>query len=224
MQALVQSSGGSLPEGFLVSADFQLAGRGQKGNRWESNRSENLMFSVFWAPKFLPARHAFWLSAAAAIAVAEVLAPFVPEIRVKWPNDLMVNDLKIGGILIENAIQGQHLERSIVGIGLNINQTEVLPSATSLRLETKIISDREEILEKLRIQLALQCAQLRISGWEKMRMQYYKKLYKMAIPHDYHLPDGTVFRAVIKGISESGELMLITSQGEKRFDFKEVGF
>ena len=224
LTGLLETGKNTINEGFIVSTDFQTAGRGQRSNRWESAPKENLMFSIVLYPRFLPARHAFWLSATVALAVAHALETYLPEVHVKWPNDLMVNSLKIGGILIENTVSGQNLERAIVGIGLNVNQTTLLPSATSLKMERHQDFDKEAVLIEVYSSLMLRYYQLRTQGWEKMRSAYYAKLYKMSTPHNYHLPDGKAFRATLKGVSENGELVLVAADGERRYQFKEVGF
>lgn len=214
----------TLPEGFLLSTDFQTAGRGMRGNTWESAEGKNLMFSVVLYPVFLDVQRAFWLSATVAISVAETLLPYLPEVQVKWPNDIMVNGLKIGGMLVENAVSGSKLEQSVIGIGLNVNQEDLLPTATSLIKERHAAFDREKILGEVVSRIFQNYHFLRLHGWEKVRSKYLSILYKMAIPHSYKLPDGKEFRAVLKGVSDNGELQLLAADGERRFRFKEVSF
>lgn len=224
LQKLLNEGNLPLEEGYVVSTDFQTAGRGQRGNTWVSEAGQNLLFSVLLRPNFLSAQRAFWLSAAAAVAVAKALEKFVPEVRVKWPNDILINGLKIGGLLIENTVSGQNLDQSIVGLGLNINQTHLISTATSLAKERGQPLEREEIFGEILLQISMAYLLLQQEGWEKVRSAYYGKLYKMAVPHDFHLPDGQRFRAVLKGISDQGELILLTQEAERRFWFKEVGF
>ena len=213
-----------LPEGFIVSTDHQTAGRGQRGAIWESQPGENLLFSLYLKPGFLPLKHAFWLSAAVATAVRQAVAELGADIKVKWPNDLMAGDAKMGGILIENAASGLMLERSVVGIGLNVNQLKLPHGACSLSGIAGVLFDRDTVLQKIRESIFLQYHRLKTSGWEKIRSGYYSALYRMGTVHTYILPDGTHFEAILKGITEDGQLVLITQKGEKRFWFKEVGF
>jgi len=222
--ALVNEKNGEIPDFFVVSTDFQEAGRGQKQNKWESESGKNLMFSLFLKPTFLEAKSAFWLSASIAIGLANALEHFLPEVKVKWPNDIYVNGLKIAGILIENTISGLNISESVIGIGLNVNQTNLVSTASSLAKERFQEFDREEILLLVLQEIMLVYFRLKAEGWSKIRSLYYSKLYKMAIPHDYQLPYGSAFRAVLKGISDEGKLILITAKGVKQFDFKEVGF
>jgi len=221
---LAKEKNGQIQEGFFVSTDFQEAGRGQKNNKWESEHGQNLMFSLFLKPDFLEAKLAFWLSASVAIGVANALEKYLPEVKVKWPNDLFVNSLKIGGILIENTVSGKHLGESVIGIGLNINQKTLISTATSLARERQQEFEREEVLQIVLQEILLVYHRLRLEKWEKIKSLYYAKLYKMAIPYNYTLADGKQFRGVLKGISEEGKLILLTAEGEKQFDFKEVAF
>ena len=111
-----------LPEGSVVWADFQTAGRGQIGNVWESENGKNLTFSIVFYPSFLLAKHQFLISQIASLSVKETLDEFISGITVKWPNDVYWNDKKICGMLIENDLAGQYIYSSVIGIGININQ------------------------------------------------------------------------------------------------------
>ena len=115
-------AGDALPEGSLVIADFQTAGKGQVGNSWESEARKNLMFSLLLYPDFLPANRQFLISQIASLSVKETLDGYIDSVTVKWPNDIYWKDRKICGMLIENDLSGQHLYCSVIGIGLNINQ------------------------------------------------------------------------------------------------------
>ena len=138
---------GNLVEGTVVITDDQTAGRGQRGTRWVTSPGENLTFSLVLRPAFLAASEQFLLSQAIALGVLRFVSDFANQAQIKWPNDLFVNQMKLGGILIENAWQGSRMSHAIVGIGLNINQVEFGSGpfvkaknpalrATSLRLET----------------------------------------------------------------------------------------
>lgn len=213
-----------LPEWFWVQTDHQTMGRGQRGNRWESEPGKNVTVSFVLYPSYLQARYSFWLSAAISIGLVLALKDLLPDIWVKWPNDIFVSGKKLGGILIENQVSGTVLEQSVVGIGLNINQIHLPIQATSLALERHQECNREEIIAKIRANLFASVIILRTEGWEKIRRRYYRFLYKMGQPHDYYLPDGSCFRAFLKGIADNGALILLTASGEKRFQFKEVSF
>jgi BirA family biotin operon repressor/biotin-[acetyl-CoA-carboxylase] ligase len=222
LSRLIREQSSPLEEGFLVRTDYQFSGRGQKGNTWNSEKGENLLFSFLLRPHFLAPRHSFWLSAAISVGLAKALENWLEGVKVKWPNDVLVGGQKIAGILIENTITGQVLDESIVGIGLNVNQLDLHFQATSLR---KILNQKLElelVLKTVLDELAWAYFQLQIAGWEKMKSHYYQSLFKMGIPADFVLPEGQKFRGLIKGISEEGRLLIVSSKGEESFGFKEV--
>ena len=112
----------SVAELTTVTAEFQTAGKGQRGNTWEAEEGKNLLFSFVLYPSFLEARRQFILSQIVSLAIKEELSRWSDEITIKWPNDIYWKDKKICGILIENDLSGHHIRRSIAGIGININQ------------------------------------------------------------------------------------------------------
>ena len=213
-----------LPEGFRVSTDFQKAGRGQRGNTWESEAGQNLLFSLLVRPRNLPAKHQFWISAAAAVAIHRVLAPTIPQLFIKWPNDLLVADKKICGMLVENSSLGMETERSILGIGLNVNSLQVPSTASSLRMETGFEWDNSSLLDRICDAILEEVALLETRTWEFTRSRFLARLYKIAQVHTYYLPDGSSIQGILKTIRENGQLVLVTQQGERIFDFKEISF
>ena len=115
---------GELREEVAIVADYQEEGRGQGDHMWESPVRENLLMSVLLFPAFLAASRQFHLSRVASLAISDLLTSMGLEPEIKWPNDILVKRRKIAGILIENGISGQYLSYSIVGTGLNINQSQ----------------------------------------------------------------------------------------------------
>jgi len=130
----------------------------------------------------------------------------------------------MGGILIETALSGMFVDRAVAGIGLNINQTGLPGNAISLLDITGKTCDREELLNKIRNSVLNQYTLLANGGWDSIRSKYISRLYRLAIPAQYSLPDGSGFMAVLKSIGEQGELILLCKDGEKKFQFKEVVF
>ena len=132
-----------------VRADYQTAGKGQRGNTWESERGKNLLFSFVLYPTFLEARRQFLLSQLTALAVTEALELWTDNIRIKWPNDIYWKEKKICGLLIENELSAEGIARSIIGIGLNVNQ-EIFhsdaPNPVSLRQITGLEENPMEVL------------------------------------------------------------------------------
>ena len=129
------------PHGSVWVADFQTAGRGQRGNKWESKAAENLTFTILLRPAFLHPSQQFLISQIASLGVLRYLNSKGLEAKIKWPNDIYIGNRKICGMLIENSISADKMSASIVGIGLNLNQREFssdAPNPTSLLLETDI--------------------------------------------------------------------------------------
>ena len=132
---LIQNS--NVLEGTVVITGNQTAGRGQRGNAWFSEPGKNLTFSILIKPSFLSVKNQFYLNIAFSLGLFDYLKEVLKtEVKIKWPNDILVNGKKICGILIENHLQAQHIQHSIVGIGLNVNQHHhLLATATSMNLE-----------------------------------------------------------------------------------------
>jgi BirA family biotin operon repressor/biotin-[acetyl-CoA-carboxylase] ligase len=146
----------SLDNLSVIAARFQTAGRGQGDHRWHSHAGENLTFSVLfcYGPQTAPlaAADALVITHTASVALRRFLESQGVAARIKWHNDIYVGDRKIAGMLIENKLEGQMIVRSIVGIGLNVNQTDFpadLPNPTSLSLQTGKKYDTEKTLEAL---------------------------------------------------------------------------
>jgi len=145
---------GKAEEGLVIYAVSQTAGRGQKTKSWESEPGKNLTFSIIMEPKTIEAKHLPLVSQTIFTAIVNYLKTVVntEEIRIKWPNDIYIGPKKICGILIENTIQDNRILYSVIGVGLNVNQTEFTENAgnpTSLRLITNETYAIETELEKL---------------------------------------------------------------------------
>lgn len=209
-----------------VVAEQQLEGRGQRGTSWSSNAGQNLTFSVFYPRPGLPASHQFLLSSVVAVSLVKRLATFgIPRLMVKWPNDIMAANSKIGGILIENILGDGKMIGSIIGVGLNVNQTdfEGLPSAGSLKLATGHHFDRDEVLHHL-----LESLEAALKGLAQRRPQeiledYRQHLFRYRIPSTFQLPDLSLFTGMIEDVSLNGKLCIRNADQQlQEFDLKEV--
>ncbi len=141
----------SLPDFFYIYTDWQTGGRGQRTNTWQSDCCKNVLISYFLKPGLAVSQQAH-LNQMVAVAIVKVLQKFnIPDLKIKLPNDIMADEKKIAGILIENIIAGQNWKQSIIGIGINVNQKrfEHLPQATSMSLLTRKNYDVEEIIKLL---------------------------------------------------------------------------
>jgi BirA family transcriptional regulator, biotin operon repressor / biotin---[acetyl-CoA-carboxylase] ligase len=211
-----------LPEGTVVVSDFQTAGRGQRGNSWESGKGMNLTFSVLLTPSLVEVTHQFDLTRVVSLAVADVVGRYLP-VRIKWPNDIMVNDRKICGILIENQVQGNRLSKSIVGIGLNINQRHFSSTlASSLAVESNQTFESAAVLEHLLEALEHRYLQLR-QHQELLRQQYLEQLYWKGERHQFLVQEQPT-EGTIQGVDLEGRLQLQTTHGTSFFRLKEIRY
>ena len=217
---------GEKPEGFTVYTDYQNAGRGQRGNLWESEHSKNLLFSTLLYPKQLRAADQFILSQIVSLAIKDILSQYTTDISVKWPNDIYWKDKKVVGILIENGIVGEYLSHTVIGVGININQDVFVsdaPNPVSLRQITGMEYSIENILRQV-IGRILFYYQSLPEAKESIQEQYKKSLFRREGFYPFEDKTGK-FVARIKDIETSGLLELELQDGEIRtYAFKEVRY
>ena len=216
-----------LEEGTVVASINQTAGRGQRGNRWESEDGKNITCSILLYPTSLSMQRYFLLSEAIGLGVKETLDAYTDDISVKWPNDIYYKEQKIAGILIENELMGSIYSLSIVGIGLNVNQEQFLsdaPNPVSLKQITGKEWNTEILLKKLVRTVLVWYERLKNGEIERIIGAYHEALYRKTGFHHYSDENG-VFRARIDWVADDGFLHLITDEGEKRsYAFKTVSF
>ena len=212
----------------VVWAGRQSAGRGQRGHTWHSREGDNLTFSVVLTPTFLPVVEQFMLSEAVALALVDALGEYGVECRIKWTNDIYAGDNKIAGVLIEQSLAGDTIARTIVGIGLNVNQStfpDDLPNPTSMVVERGAECDRREVLECFMRHLAKWYSRLEAGQKSVIESAYRERMYHLDEPHIYALPTGDRFVATIRGVRPAGHLCLEHEDGDVReYAFKEVEF
>lgn len=219
------TSKSALPEGTVVITSNQFAGRGQRGNTWQSTAGMNLTFSVLLKPSFLSVKNQFALTIVASLSVFDFLnEKKLSDVKIKWPNDVLVGRKKICGMLIENSIQGEVINQSIVGIGLNINQTEFpVATATSLSIACERNFDLNEELNLLFEKLEKRYLQLRSGKQAEMKTEYLHNLLGIRQSQKF-ASNGKEFDGVIKTVNEAGELILNVNGVEKSFSLKELTF
>ncbi len=214
-------------EGTVIITDNQTAGRGQRGNSWEAISGENLTFSLILKPNFLKASDQFQLNVAISMGVFDFLSEFIDEnLKVKWSNDIYFSDKKMGGILIENSLQGYQIGHSIIGIGLNINQTKFSNErATSLRNVTQnpLKYDLSELLKKLLENIEINYLKIKNNDYESLKIKYLSNLFRFEEYH-YFRRNRQQFLGKIIGIDKTGKLGIETDRNVIYFDFKEVEF
>ena len=219
----------TLPGGTVIYTPCQTAGRGQKGNSWESEDGKNLTFSMLIKRPPVKARDQFYLSEAASIAVVEALAAEAGDgFSVKWPNDVYWQDKKICGMLIENSLDGADIATSIIGIGININQERFLSDAPN-PVSLTLITGREHDLMALLKRVCARIEQL-VDGLDddnaraNLHQRYMAALYRNdGAMHPYEDAKGCRFMATVAGIAPDGTLTLLHDDGTRHdYLFKEV--
>jgi len=210
----------------LVVAKVQTQGRGQMGAIWQSKPEQSLTFSMLKRFNQLHVSDQPSIAFAVSIAIKNVLEKLqVPGITVKWPNDIMSYRQKLCGLLIENQLEGSFVVSTIIGVGLNVNESEFseLPQATSMRLATGIVFDRTEILELMRMEILKQLEFLQSGNALKLKTTYEASLFRRNKVSTFEDPTGFKFNGIITGVAKSGEL-LVEKEDEsvQNFELKQI--
>lgn len=214
----------------VVSAKHQLSGKGQMGSEWVSEADKNLMFSVYKRFERLTIENQFCISMIVSLSIHEVLSALkLSKIKIKWPNDILSCDKKVGGVLIENKLKDKQIESSIIGIGLNVNQTVFrnLNQASSLYVNYKRKFDRDNLLKQIVNRLEINFKKYDFSSSDsinELHSNYEKLLFNLNLLKPYSLQDETIFDGVIKGVTEIGELKIEVNGVNETFNIKEIRF
>ena len=224
-----------LPSCTVLSAREQTAGRGQRGNTWFSEPGKNLTFSIVlkFGPGAVSARDAHYLNCLASLSVVSLLDSFGIRSQIKWPNDIYVGKRKICGMLLENTLCTTGLAASVIGIGLNVNQTAFprLANATSVALELGQVQPMErDLAQTLESLLRLFEERLPLlsspEGRQELMADYTARLFQKDVPAPYRdLLQDREFTGVIEGVEPDGRLRVRDAEGGKRFfRFKEISY
>ncbi|PIF01790.1 MAG: biotin--[acetyl-CoA-carboxylase] ligase [Paludibacter sp.] len=195
-----------LPNGFVVYTDFQFKGKGQMGNRWQSERGQNLLFSCYIKPNHLLVKDYFVITEIVTIAIKKILDQYTDNISIKWSNDIYWKNKKIGGILIENSLCQEKVISTIIGIGLNINQVtfdENLPNPISLFNITNKKYNRIELLKSIVEEITTLFTTF---DRETLHQNYLKSLFRINEQYLFYDPKkAQTFSATIKTVDNSGD-------------------
>lgn len=217
-----------LPEGTVIMAEDQFAGRGQQENTWHAEPGKNLTISILLKPNFLPLSKQFLLNMAVSIAINNALANYLGnEVCVKWPNDIYYLNKKLGGVLIENTIVGSAIKTAVIGIGINVNQQRfeatILDKATSMKQILQEDVNLGQLLIEICSQIEYLYLRLKSGDYTFLRRAYVDKLYLLHKPSHFK-KDGRVFEGTIKGVLDSGMLNVEVDNEGVEFNFKEIEF
>lgn len=210
----------------VLSASYQTNGRGQMGNTWISNSGENALFSILVCPSALKASDGFVLSQAMALSIKEVLDGYLEGISIKWPNDIYCGDEKICGTLIENVLMGKFVGRSVIGSGINVNQTEfpegLAAPPTSLRIYINRIVPPADIIRSVAGRFALYYEEVQAGSYDHIREEYHRHLYLRGEKRCFQDVTGT-FAGVISHVEPDGHIIIRDEDGlPRRYAFKQV--
>lgn len=210
----------------VVCTANQTSGKGQLGSEWHANEGENLTFSVFLNTSFILLSNHFYLNCAVSIAVFNVLKKIrVPKPSIKWPNDILSENNKLCGILIENVVKSSAETHAIIGIGLNVNQTLFNPQfkASSLKNCKGIHYELDEVLLMLIVELQLQVERLKAEKYVALHRAYEAELFRKNKPSTFKNAEGELFSGFIKHVTSSGMLqVLLEDEIIQEFRLKEV--
>jgi BirA family biotin operon repressor/biotin-[acetyl-CoA-carboxylase] ligase len=209
----------------IVVAEKQTNGKGQMGSAWESEQGKNLIVSVFIKDPLLDINQIYNLNVAISVAVVGALETYnIPKLSIKWPNDIMSYNSKIGGILIENSVKSDGTVSSVVGLGLNINQTNFqnLPKASSLAVICKAQFDKEQILLSL-VEKMKENLELVQSQPDYLWLKYTDSLFKKGLPMPFKNHSDINFMGIIQGVSAFGKLqVLLDDDSISEYGLKEI--
>lgn len=216
-----------LPEGTVIMAEEQYAGRGQQQNKWFAEAGKNLTFTILLKPVFLRLHDQFFLTQVISLGVVKALENVTgPGIKIKWPNDIYYKDKKLGGILIENMVQGSKINNSVIGIGLNINQDyfpEHLPNATSVSQILQTNYDLTIILSEICRHVEAYYFKLKANKFTELKQEYLQYLYGLNESRVFTSNNET-FNGTITGVTANGLLQVSTGAGLKEYNLKEIQF
>lgn len=216
-----------LPDGTAVVAAFQTHGRGLGRNTWFSDAGKNLLLSFVIYPSYLDPTDQSLITRFTALGIYDLVSSKLNvSVRVKWPNDIMANDRKIAGILIQNSVAGEYMVHSVIGVGINVNQEafpDDLPDAVSIKMisssETDLTLFRKDLFNSLNRRLR----QMATSPGE-LTNDYLSVLYRFGEKAGYRIR-GNEVSAHISGIDRYGRLLLTDDQGSEHVcDLKEVEY
>jgi len=205
-----------LDDGLIVVAQSQTKGRGQMGSTWESRPSQGLTFSMFKRFDNLAIEDQFYITIAVSLGVKKALEECnIQGIKIKWPNDILSYSKKLVGILVENSILAGKVSTSVIGLGINVNETEFkqLPSATSMCLSTGVTFNLDEVLTVVASHVHEQLERIEGGDLLNLKEAYETALFKKGEVSVFENTNGRRFNGIVVGVNPIGELLLEIENG-----------
>ena len=217
-------SEGKAQHGTVILAEKQTHGRGQRGNTWQSSAKNQFTASIYLSTAFLSVKNAVYLNKALSLGVVNTISALTNEkVKIKWPNDILVNDLKLGGILIEGNIKDQSLEYVIFGLGINLEQEENLPSSTSFeKIGQKI--GAFELLTSLLPRLNEQFERCKHNDFAGIQKDYMANLWRLNEEQTILSKDGLELIGKIVDVNEEGNVLIEVEGVVHSFGLQDVKF
>ena len=210
--------------GSVIMAENQSNGRGQQGSIWQSEPKLNLLFSMILCSELFAQLKPIHINWFVSLCLIDALKDKGMKALIKWPNDIMIGEKKIAGVLIENKFHGSQLKQSVVGVGLNVNQISFeFSKATSIKLETGIEYALEELLDAFVLIFRKNESLLSQDKVINLKNKYLKLLFGLNKKRLYKDESGE-FEGKIIGVSDSGQLIIESQGGKKAFQNKEIEF
>ena len=213
-------------EGLVVVAENQVLGRGQKGTVWESENGKNLTLSIFLKPNVMVLNQ-FIISKVISLGIVSFLKDLgLNNLKIKWPNDIYCNNKKIAGILIENSLKGNKINRSVVGIGLNVNQLNFQSENGPTSIAKELKNDKQnltELLDGLLFFIDKTYINLKLGKETEINTNYLDNLYWInefrSFRKGNHLIEGSIL-----GVDQIGKLQIKINNKIETFGLKEISF
>ena len=206
----------------VVMAQYQSAGQGQRGSNWQSEKGKNLIISILKKNIKTKVQDQFEINMRISMAVLITLNTFgIPNLSVKWPNDILSDNKKISGVLIQLIVKKEIIKQAIIGIGINVNQTHFnnLPQASSMKSITGTAFDIEALTTELMAQLK---HYFDVPNMDKLMSEYESVLFRKNKPSSFVNPQGVSFLGTIQGVSKSGMLRVKSEKAIEEFDLKSI--
>jgi len=216
---------GKLTHGTVILAEKQTAGRGQRGNSWSAGAGKQFTASIYVETAFLSAETYLYLNLAVALAVRKTISSFITaETKIKWPNDVLVANKKLSGILIEAQWKGSQISGAVIGVGINLVPESDLPSSCSLSDFCEQCPSTLEIAQQFALNLETYFVDLQQGNWSKVKSEYLGHLWKINEVIQAETASGESITGEITGIDESGNLLFKVESELRSFGLQEIRF
>ena len=213
---------GIIENGAVVMADFQTNGRGQRSNVWHSAPGMNLCASFVYLPANLALSDLMTINWWVSLSVIDLLNKFSVKASIKWPNDIFVEDLKVGGLLIETVNQGTQVKSIIIGVGINVNQLDFNTiQATSIKKTNGIHNSIEDVLWSLCDSLTSNVPLL--NQRDMLKSSYEAHLFRVGVKQEFLIAEKALF-GEIQGVGSLGQLKVRIDNKDQLFDHGQIKF